>query len=38
VDENKGIDCHARGEEDRAEQLARPVRAAGYEVAHEGTC
>nr|VFJ50653.1 MAG: NACHT domain-containing protein [Candidatus Kentron sp. FM]VFJ50815.1 MAG: NACHT domain-containing protein [Candidatus Kentron sp. FM]VFK10354.1 MAG: NACHT domain-containing protein [Candidatus Kentron sp. FM] len=29
--------AHARGEENLAERLAEPLRAAGYEVAHEGT-
>ncbi|WP_225412745.1 NACHT domain-containing protein [Stigmatella hybrida] len=29
--------AHAEDEEDRAEQLAEPLRAAGYEVAHRGT-
>jgi hypothetical protein len=29
--------AHAEDEEDKAEQLAGPIRAAGYEVAHRGT-
>lgn len=29
--------AHASGEPDKAEQLAAPIRDAGYEVAHEGT-
>jgi hypothetical protein len=29
--------AHAKGEENFAEQLASPIRSAGYEVAHEGT-
>lgn len=29
--------AHAKGEEKLAEQLAAPLRAAGYEVTHEGT-
>ena len=29
--------AHAKGEEDFAEQLAEPIREAGYEVAHRGT-
>jgi hypothetical protein len=29
--------AHAKGEVDKAEQLATPIRDAGYEVAHEGT-
>jgi len=29
--------AHAEGEESLAEQLAEPIRAAGYEVAHRGT-
>jgi hypothetical protein len=29
--------AHANGEPDKAEQLAAPIRDAGYEVAHEGT-
>jgi len=29
--------AHAKDEEDKAEQLAKPIRDAGYEVAHEGT-
>src|SRR5258708_36078692 len=28
---------HARGEEAEAEKLAAPIRASGYEVAHQGT-
>jgi HEAT repeat protein len=33
----KVLIAHAKGEENLAEQLAEPIRAAGYEVAHEGT-
>jgi GTPase SAR1 family protein len=33
----KVLIAHAKGEEELAEQLAEPIRAAGYEVAHEGT-
>lgn len=33
----KVLIAHAKGEENLAEQLAQPIRAAGYEVAHEGT-
>ena len=33
----KVLIAHAKGEEELAEQLAVPIRAAGYEVAHEGT-
>lgn len=29
--------AHAKGEEEFAEQLAEPIREAGYEVAHRGT-
>jgi HEAT repeat protein len=29
--------AHARGEEDRAEELAGPIRDGGFEVAHRGT-
>src|SRR5215472_3904478 len=28
---------HAEGEENYAEELARPIREAGYEVVHDGT-
>lgn len=33
----KVLIAHAKGEDELAEQLAIPIRAAGYEVAHEGT-
>jgi hypothetical protein len=33
----KVLIAHAKGESDRADLLAGPIRAAGYEVAHEGT-
>ncbi len=33
----KVLIAHAKGEEELAEQLAGPIRAAGYDVAHEGT-
>ena len=33
----KVVIAHAEGEEEVAEQLAAPLRAAGYEVAHRGT-
>lgn len=33
----KVLIAHAKGEEALAEQLAGPIRAAGYDVAHEGT-
>ncbi|HYN77568.1 MAG TPA: NACHT domain-containing protein, partial [Lamprocystis sp. (in: g-proteobacteria)] len=33
----KVLIAHAKGEERLAEQLAGPIRAAGYEVSHEGT-
>ena len=33
----KVLIVHAKGEEGLAEQLAGPIRAAGYEVTHEGT-
>ena len=29
--------AHADGEEEHAERLAEPIRAAGYEVVHRGT-
>ena len=33
----KVLIAHAKGEEELAEQLAGPIRAAGYDVTHEGT-
>ena len=33
----KVLIAHAKGEQELAEQLAEPIRAAGYAVAHEGT-
>ncbi len=33
----KVLIAHAKSEEELAEQLAAPIRVAGYEVAHEGT-
>lgn len=33
----KVLIAHAKGEAEEAEKLAQPIRAAGYEVAHEGT-
>ncbi|MGR9108740.1 MAG: NACHT domain-containing protein, partial [Gammaproteobacteria bacterium] len=33
----KVLIAHAKGEDQLAEKLAEPIRAAGYEVAHEGT-
>ena len=34
---SKVLIAHAKGEQELAEQLAGPIRSAGYQVAHEGT-